>query len=163
MRGDERRLKCPTCGKDALLEHLCRYVVRPPIATERLSLRDDGKVVYALRRPWKDGTTHFVFDPLTFLERLAALIPRPRAHVLTYHGVLAPVASSAPEEPPRASAPPHRYGWSELALRRPAQAHRHDHRRVRRAPHSRTPRTRLSSEPPPVAPARAPPQGVLGF
>jgi hypothetical protein len=29
---------------------------------------------------------------LAFLERLAALVPRPRAHLLTYHGVLAPAA-----------------------------------------------------------------------
>lgn len=32
-------------------------------------------------------------DPLTFLSRLAALIPPPRAHQLTYHGLLAPSAS----------------------------------------------------------------------
>ncbi len=32
-------------------------------------------------------------DPLTFLSRLAALIPRPRAHMLTYHGILAGRAS----------------------------------------------------------------------
>ncbi|MCP3915950.1 MAG: hypothetical protein GY711_10380 [bacterium] len=40
----------------------------------------EGKVVYELRRPWRDGTTHFVFEPLTLLERLAALVlhPRPR-------------------------------------------------------------------------------------
>ena len=66
---------------------------RPPIATERLSLSPDGRVVYELRRPWRDGTTHFVFDPLTFLERLAALVPHPREHGLTYHGVLAPASS----------------------------------------------------------------------
>jgi hypothetical protein len=29
---------------------------------------------------------------LTFIEQLAALAPPPRAHQLTYHGVLAPVA-----------------------------------------------------------------------
>jgi len=33
-----------------------------------------------------------VFEPLDFLARLAALVPRPRAHLLTYHGVLAPAA-----------------------------------------------------------------------
>jgi len=32
------------------------------------------------------------FDPLDFLSRLAALVPRPRAHILTYHGILAPAA-----------------------------------------------------------------------
>jgi len=49
-------------------------------------------VVYALRRHWKDGTRAVVFDPLDFIARLAALVPRPRTHLLTYHGVLAPAA-----------------------------------------------------------------------
>ncbi len=43
------------------LEHLCRYVTRPPIATERLSVAPGGKVTYRLRRAWRDGTTHVVF------------------------------------------------------------------------------------------------------
>ena len=75
------------------LEHLCRYVARGPIASERLSLSDEGKVIYELRRAWRDGTTHIVFDPLTFIERLAALVPRPRVHLVTYHGVLAPAST----------------------------------------------------------------------
>ena len=37
--------------------------------------------------------THFIFEPLAFIERLAALVPPPRLHQLTYHGVLAPAAS----------------------------------------------------------------------
>ncbi|NOT31848.1 MAG: hypothetical protein HOP15_15490, partial [Planctomycetes bacterium] len=45
-----------------------------------------------LRRHWKDGTSAVAFDPLDFIARLAALVPRPRAHLLTYHGVLAPAA-----------------------------------------------------------------------
>ncbi len=64
-----------------------------PCRTHRSSLSPEGKVVYELRRPWRDGTTHFVFEPLTFLERLAALVPHPREHMVTYHGVLAPAAS----------------------------------------------------------------------
>jgi len=71
---------------------LCRYVNRPPIKLERLSLAPDGKVIYALRRRWRDGTSAIQFEPLDFLARLAALVPRPRAHLLTYHGVLAPAA-----------------------------------------------------------------------
>ncbi len=77
--------------RDAI-ERLCRYLARPPIATERLTQRSDGRVVYGLRRHWKDGTSAVVFDPLDFIARLAALVPRPRAHQLTYHGVLAPAA-----------------------------------------------------------------------
>ncbi|MCB9882041.1 MAG: transposase [Planctomycetes bacterium] len=47
------------------------------------SLLDDGRVMYRLRRPFRDGTEAIVFDPLTFLERLAALIPRPRVPRIT--------------------------------------------------------------------------------
>ncbi|MFQ5505364.1 MAG: transposase [Planctomycetota bacterium] len=76
-----------------------------PLALERLSLTEDGRVLYKLKRRWSDGSTHLVFDPLTFLERLAALVPRPRANLVTYHGVLAPAASQrhriVPETLPR--------------------------------------------------------------
>lgn len=34
-----------------------------------------------------------MFEPLDFLARLAALVPPPRAHLVTYHGVLAPAAA----------------------------------------------------------------------
>jgi len=71
------------------LERLCRYVVRPPIALERLSRDGDGLVVHRLKRPFRDGTSEFLFEPLDFLARLAALVPRPRSHLLRYHGVLA--------------------------------------------------------------------------
>jgi len=81
-----------TPGQRERLEHLCRYVARPAIATQRLALAPDGRVIYGLRRHWNDGTSAVSFDPLTFIERLAALIPRPRAHQHTYHGVLAPAA-----------------------------------------------------------------------
>ena len=47
-------------------------------------------MLWHLRRPWRDGTQGFALDPLTFLERLAALVPHPREHSLTYHGILAP-------------------------------------------------------------------------
>ncbi len=51
-----------------------------------------GKVVYGFRRPFRDGSTHVVLDPMSFLSRLAALVPPPRMHLVTYHGVLAPSA-----------------------------------------------------------------------
>jgi hypothetical protein len=34
-----------------------------------------------------------VFDPVELLERLAALVPRPRINLVLYHGVLAPRAA----------------------------------------------------------------------
>ncbi len=74
------------------LERLLRYMARPPLAQGRLMLREDGKVIWNLRKPWRDGTRGFVFDPLTFIGRLAALVPHPREHQITYHGVLAPAS-----------------------------------------------------------------------
>jgi hypothetical protein len=75
------------------LEQLCRYLLRPPIAQERLTLRPDGTVLVTLKTPWRDGTTHLRFAPMTLLERLAALTPRPRINVVIYHGILAPRAA----------------------------------------------------------------------
>ena len=74
-----------------------------------------GSVVYRLKHPFGDGTTHVVLDPIEFMRhirvphpfgaasgcanrqscrfgiaRLAALVPRPRAHLTRYHGVFAP-------------------------------------------------------------------------
>jgi hypothetical protein len=71
----------------------CRYVARPAIALQRLSRDGDGLVVYELKHPFRDGTTHVLFEPLDFIARLAALVPRPRAHLVRYHGLLAPNAS----------------------------------------------------------------------
>jgi ribosomal protein S27E len=75
------------------LESLCRYVLRPPVDEDRLSWTRDGKVLYRLKRPFKDGSTHVVFEPAVLVERLAALVPRPRKNLTTYHGVFAPNAS----------------------------------------------------------------------
>ena len=35
-------------------------------------------------------STHVVFEPLDFLAKLAALVPRPRVNLTHYHGVFAP-------------------------------------------------------------------------
>ena len=79
-------------GDRARLEHLCRYVLRPPIAQERLELGPDGAVVLRLRRPWSDGTRAIRFEPSEFLEKLAAMIPKLRINLLVYHGIFAPHA-----------------------------------------------------------------------
>ena len=73
-----------------LRERLCRYIARPAVAAQRLTVNAQGKVVYLLKTPYRDGTTHVVFEPLDFIARLAALVPRPRVNLTHYHGVLAP-------------------------------------------------------------------------
>jgi hypothetical protein len=76
----------------ARLERLCRYIARPPIATKRLSELPDGRIAYALRHPWRDGTPHVVFTGVELLEKLAVLTPSPRGNITRYHGILAPGA-----------------------------------------------------------------------
>jgi hypothetical protein len=71
------------------LERLCGYISRPAVAIERLSLSSQGSVRCALRTPYRDGTTHVIFEPLDFIARLAALIPSPQANLTLYHGVFA--------------------------------------------------------------------------
>jgi hypothetical protein len=75
------------------LERLCRYVARPPLAMDRLEAMADGRLAYRLKTRWRDGTTHVVMERHELLQRLAPLIPPPRAHQVRYHGVLAPCAS----------------------------------------------------------------------
>ena len=72
------------------LERLCRYVSRPPVSVDRMVLMASGQVRYSLKRPYRDGTTHIVLEPLDLMARLAALVPPPRMHLTRYHGVFAP-------------------------------------------------------------------------
>ncbi len=72
------------------LERLCRYISRPAVSEKRLSLTPNGDVRYQLKTPYRDGTTHVVFEPLDFVARLAALVPKPRVNLTRFHGVFAP-------------------------------------------------------------------------
>ena len=46
------------------LEHLVRYLVRPPLALARLTESTGGQLLYQFRRPWSDGSTALLLDPL---------------------------------------------------------------------------------------------------
>ena len=72
------------------LERLCRYISRPAISEQRLSMTQQGKVRYELKTPYRDGTTHVFFDPIDFVGKLAALIPPPRLNLTRFFGVFAP-------------------------------------------------------------------------
>jgi len=72
------------------LERLCRYISRPAIAEQRRSLTPHGNVRYQLKTPYRDGTTHVIFEPLDFIARLAALVPKPRVNLTRFHGLFAP-------------------------------------------------------------------------
>ena len=87
--------------------------------------------------PWADGTTSLVLSPTELIEKLAALVPPPRTHLIRYHGVLAPAAAdrarivpgpsdlteaetTAEQVEPVPSASPshrHRVAWATLLAR----------------------------------------------
>jgi Putative transposase len=93
-------------GREALL----RYVLRPPIAQERVEPRPDGLVRISLKRAYADGTVAVDMDPLSLLCRLATSVPPPRFHTVKYAGVLAPAspwrARIGPRPAPSAPAAP---------------------------------------------------------
>jgi len=110
-------------GREALL----RYVLRPPIAQERLEQRPNGLVritlkkvltgwtrhgrahplfarsrsLRELRRAFGDGTVAVDMDPLSLLCRLATSVPPPRFHTVRYAGVLAAASPSRPDIAPK--------------------------------------------------------------
>ena len=81
---------CAGATERRKLERLCRYISRPALSEKRLSLTANGHVRYRFKTPWRDGTTEVVLDPLDFLARLAALVPKPRVNLTRFHGVFAP-------------------------------------------------------------------------
>ena len=99
------------------------------VANERLKRNGEGQVVLQLKSAWRDGTTHIVLSPLEFMQRLAALVPRPRLHLIRFHGVLAPNAGlraaivpgraehTSERADEHAHGAPARMGWARLLKR----------------------------------------------
>ena len=48
-----------------------------------------SRLHYELKTPWCNGTTHVIFEPLDFVARLVALVPKPRVNLTRFHGVFA--------------------------------------------------------------------------
>jgi len=71
------------------LERLCRYITRPAVSVQRLSMTRNGQVRYELKTPWRNGATHVIFEPLDFVARRVALVPKPRVNLTRFHGVFA--------------------------------------------------------------------------
>jgi Putative transposase/Transposase zinc-binding domain len=72
------------------LERLIRYTARGAVALERLAQDANGDFLYTFTHPWSDGTTGIRLSPIELLEKLGALVPLPRVHLVRYGGCLAP-------------------------------------------------------------------------
>jgi hypothetical protein len=108
---------------------LCKYVLRPPLANDRLKILDDNVVRLELKKPWSDGTSAVELSSLALIARLAALVPPPRRHLTGYLGVLSshsslrsqcvpvPASETTPQEEdksPHCLPLSHYISWSEL-------------------------------------------------
>ena len=71
------------------LEGLCRYILRPPLAKDRLRKVGGNDYELKLKTPWADGTTSLRLSSMEVMERLTSLIPPPKVHQVIYHGVFA--------------------------------------------------------------------------
>ena len=120
-----------------VLERVMRYCLRPPLSHERIARLSNGSIRLTLKTPWSDGTSHMDFEPLEFIGRLTALIPRPHKNLVVYHGVLAARSSwrrrviahgrPAVAVPPAIATPPgpapikhprhHNYAWAVVMRR----------------------------------------------
>jgi hypothetical protein len=118
------------------LERLLRYCARPPFALEHLHTLDAEHLLYHNPKPRSDSPRDLVLTPLELIDKIASLIPPPRAHRHRYYGVLAPnsplraaatalapmpVIVQPPVEATAADAPPRRaashYLWAMLLAR----------------------------------------------
>jgi hypothetical protein len=72
-----------------------RAAAASALASMRLR-REIASGARARRTEWRDGTTHLEMSPVDLLDRLAALVPRPRLPLLRCHGAIRYGASSTP-------------------------------------------------------------------
>lgn len=113
-------------GDRRRLQGLCRYLLRPAVAQERLYVWADGRIAVTLKRAWADGTRELRFEPLELLEKLAALTPRPRVNLIVYHGVLAGRSRRRRRLVPRAAAARTRWGTRRIGVPTPGPMRRRE-------------------------------------
>jgi len=81
-----------TAGREALL----RYVLRPPVAQERIEPQKEGLVAITLKRAYADGTVAVVMAPLSLLCRLAMNVPPPLSTISASRARTAPTLPNLP-------------------------------------------------------------------
>jgi Putative transposase len=155
---------------------LIRYTARGAVSLECLTADVNGDLVYTFTHPWSDGTTGIRLSPMELVEKLAALVPLPRVHLVRYSGCLAPHShlrgaiiptprqQGMEDEATDTGSP--RWSWARLLKRvfalemaRCPCCQRGALRIIAAITHSEVMRKilqhlKLSADPPPIAPAR---------
>jgi hypothetical protein len=167
--------------REGLLQ-LCSYVTRPPLAAGSLEKVGDDKYRFKLKSSWSDGTSYIILSPHELREKLVSIVPPPRSNTTRYHGILAPHAeqrakvvpaksngNEPSEERKKSGSTKYRLTWAALIARvfkfqvdvcpecggrMRIIAFITDPASVQRYLRGEG----LPTEPPPIAPARPPPQ-----
>lgn len=93
------------------LERLARYGARGPVAECRLKRIEDGRYEYTPKKG-----SPFTVTAAALVRRLLALLPPPRLHLTSFHGVYAPHAALRPvvTHPPAPPPEPHQLAFAGL-------------------------------------------------
>ena len=78
------------------LEHLARYIARPPIRLDSVELLDDGRLGVTTPPDPRNGQTRQVLDPLDFIHALTTQIPDFGQHLYRYYGAYSCRSHTAP-------------------------------------------------------------------
>ena len=146
------------------------------MSLERLTQAANGDLLYTFTHPWSDGTTGIRLSPMELIEKLAALVPLPRMHLVRYGGCLAPPSHlrgaiiPTPRQQGMADAAldpgSPRWGWARLlkwgfalAMAQCPFCQRGTRRMIAAMPHGEVIRKllrhlQLAGDPPPLAPTR---------
>jgi len=108
-------------GEREKLERLCRYIARPAVATRRLSLTAQGQVRYQLKTPYRDGTTHVLFEPVDCMAHIP--VRHPSGDLRSCQSALLPIGHrSAGGAGAEAPGEPHPLSWDIRAEQPRARA-----------------------------------------
>jgi len=64
------------------LEHIARYIARPPTRIDHITWLPDGKLNVTTPPDPRTGKTHTVLDPIDLIHALTTQIPDARSHVI---------------------------------------------------------------------------------
>jgi putative transposase len=86
---------------------MARYLVRAPVATDRVHETSDARVLLEIPPDPRTGATTLVLEPLEWVRRITNQIPDPRIHLVRYYGAYANRCRKRyrPEEGKAATAP----------------------------------------------------------
>ena len=72
------------------LRELVESISRGPLSNERLEITESGQVKHKLKTAYSDGTSHLLFTSGEFIEKLSAIIPPQKSHLVKWSRIFAP-------------------------------------------------------------------------